>query len=60
MEKRKINNAPSYAKSKKWVVATKVCGDWWFWGASDDIDDCMRMCEEAPCRVTFRRTEVEL
>ncbi len=28
-----IKNLPAYADEYKYVVARKVDGDWWFWGA---------------------------
>lgn len=34
----KINNLPEYAKTKKYIVARRVDGELWFWGAWDDRD----------------------
>lgn len=32
----KINNLPKYAEDKKYIVARRVEGELWFWGAYDD------------------------
>ena len=32
-----INNLPEYARSHKYIVATLVDGEWWFWGAYNSL-----------------------
>ena len=32
----KVNNMPKYAETKKYIVARRVDGELWFWGAWDD------------------------
>ena len=34
----KINNMPEYATHRKYIVARRVDGELWFWGAWDDRD----------------------
>ena len=33
-----INNLPESAKTKKCIVARRVNGELWYWGAWDDAD----------------------
>ena len=34
-----IKNLPNYANDYAYVVARKVDGEWWFWGAYNDHTD---------------------
>lgn len=34
----KINNLPTYANEYKYIVASRVDGELWFWGAYNDRD----------------------
>ena len=36
-----INNVPNYASEYEYIVAKYVDGEWWFWGAWNDLDEAI-------------------
>lgn len=41
-----INNIPTYANEYKYIVARRVDGKLWFWGAWNDRDKANDVAEE--------------
>lgn len=41
-----INNYPEYAKTAKYIVARWCDGEWWFWGAYNDLMQANRIAGE--------------
>lgn len=44
--KNQINNYESYADQYKYIVARRVGGELWFWGAWNDRDKANDVAEE--------------
>lgn len=42
----KVNNVPGYAYDHKYVVARLCDGEYWFWGAWDDLKEAQRVAQE--------------
>lgn len=47
----KVNNCPTYAKDYKYVIATVVSNELWFWGATNDYDKALEIIHESEYRV---------
>ncbi len=59
MKKVIINNMPAYAKSEKYIVATRdEEGDLWFWGAYSNLNTAGRAIDCNPNRELFESREV--
>lgn len=41
-----IKNLPDYANNYTYVVARKVGGEWWFWGAYNTLEQASRAAWE--------------
>ena len=48
-----INNMPRYAENYDYIVARRVDGEYWFWGAWNDRDRANEVALEEGC-VVFR------
>ena len=46
-----INNVPAYAENMKYIVARRVNGQYWFWGAWNDRDRANEVAIEVGCVV---------
>ena len=53
-----INNLPEYAKSHKYIVATLVNNEWWFWGAYDSLCDASAAADYVYNRELFEIEEI--
>ena len=41
-----VKNLPEYANEYKYIVASQIDGDLWFWGAWNDMKKAIRKCRE--------------
>lgn len=58
MKKVIINNMPAYARTERFIVATRVDGALWFWGAYSTLESACRAIDCREDREVYEVREV--
>lgn len=54
----KVNNVSDYAKTKRFWVIRKVDGEYWFYGAFDNVTMAFNSCRELDNGTLIENTEI--
>lgn len=53
-----VNNAPKYAKSRRFWVIREVGEEHWFYGAFDDVTEAFKSAKEVENALLIENTEL--